>query len=113
MIVADDGGGSGSLIATAQVTNVPPSVALPLVSPAASAEGAGGRASATFSDGGANGPHTCSVMLDTVRRVKAAVQVVSSNMVCSSRIPAASIDNLHVKREVRIEARQRRFRSRG
>ncbi len=61
MTVRDKDGGVGSRTATAVVTNLPPVVSAPAVSPAPSAEGTAVTAIAGFSDGGVNGPYTCSV----------------------------------------------------
>lgn len=59
--VTDKDGDTGSRSTTLIVTNLPPVVSVPVISPSPSNEGGSINASATFSDGALNGPYTCSV----------------------------------------------------
>jgi len=61
VVVTDKDGGSGSRATTVTVINLPPVVSVPVISPVPSKEGSSVSVSASFSDGGANGPYTCTV----------------------------------------------------
>jgi hypothetical protein len=61
VVVTDKDDGSGSRTTTVTVINLPPVVSIPVISPVPSKEGSSVSVSASFSDGGANGPYTCTV----------------------------------------------------